>query len=78
MEDVLKHPTRVLSKEQRSRFLEDRCSVVEGMVDGSRLGRLYVANRRDFLATTHGVVNCRRTGPADTSTHGLTSQRNAQ
>ena len=43
MEDVLKHPTRVLSEEQRRRFFDDGCLVVEGLVDGTWLDRLHAA-----------------------------------
>lgn len=43
MEDVLKHPTRVLSEEQRRRFFEDGCLVVEGLVDDQWLDRLHAA-----------------------------------
>ena len=43
MEDVLKHPTRVLSEQQRRRFFDDGCLVVEGLVDGTWLDRLHAA-----------------------------------
>jgi ectoine hydroxylase len=43
MEDVFKHPTRVLSTEQRNRFFEDGCLIVEGLVDDKWLGRLNAA-----------------------------------
>jgi len=43
MEDVLKHPTRVLSEEQRRRLFDDGCLVVEGLVDGTWLDRLHAA-----------------------------------
>jgi hypothetical protein len=32
MEDVLKYPSKVLSEQQRNRFFEDGCLVVEGLV----------------------------------------------
>ncbi|ANK82824.1 MAG: hypothetical protein TEF_19990 [Rhizobiales bacterium NRL2] len=40
MEDVLKHPTTVLSKAQREQFFEDGCAVIEGAVDAAWLKRL--------------------------------------
>ena len=43
MEDVLTHPTRVLSDVQRRRFFDDGCLVVEGLVDDQWLDRLHAA-----------------------------------
>lgn len=39
MEDVLKHPTRVLSKRQREQFVEEGCLVVEDVADEKWLKR---------------------------------------
>lgn len=43
VDDVLGHPTRILSEAQRKQFFEDGCLVVEGLVDGKWLDRLHTA-----------------------------------
>lgn len=43
MEDVLKHPTRVLTKQQREQFFEEGCLVVENVADATWLRRLHQA-----------------------------------
>lgn len=40
MEDVLKHPTTVMTKAQREQFFEEGCGVVEGVADETWLRRL--------------------------------------
>lgn len=73
MEDVLKHPTRVLSEAQRRRFFEDGCLVVPGLVDGQWLACLNAAmavnveasrsismsDQRFVLETGHGAATPR-------------------
>ncbi len=43
MQDVLEHPTRVLSDAQRRRFFADGCLVLPGAVDAGWLARLHAA-----------------------------------
>ena len=45
MRDVLKHPCRTMSQDQRERFVEEGCAVVEGLIDVAWLARL-----RDAMA----------------------------
>jgi ectoine hydroxylase len=73
MEDVLKHPTRVLSEAQRRRFFEDGCLVVPELIDGQWLACLHAAmaanveasrsvsmsDQRFVLETGHGAATPR-------------------
>ena len=43
MQDILEHPTRVLSAAQRQRFFDDGFLVLEGLVDEAWLHRLHAA-----------------------------------
>lgn len=45
MEDVLKHPANVLTAQQRDRFFEDGCLVVECLVGEDWLARLHQATQ---------------------------------
>jgi hypothetical protein len=42
-QEILKHPTRGLTGDQRDRYFEDGCAVVEGVADASWLKRLRAA-----------------------------------
>jgi ectoine hydroxylase len=73
MDDVLKHPTQVLSETQRRCFFEDGCLVVPGLVDGQWLACLHAAmaanveasrsvsmsDQRFVLETGHGAATPR-------------------
>ena len=51
MEDVLKHPTKVLTEQQRNRFFEDGCLIAEGLVSDEWLGRLHEAMQASVEAS---------------------------
>ncbi len=57
MEDVLKHPAKVLTEQQRNRFFEDGCLVVEGLVDSEWLRRLTAAMETSVEASRNMTEN---------------------
>ncbi|NIO39256.1 MAG: phytanoyl-CoA dioxygenase family protein, partial [Burkholderiales bacterium] len=57
MEDVLKHPSRVLSKAQRKQFFDDGCLVVEGLVADQWLERLHAAMDANVEASRTAIEN---------------------
>ena len=60
MEDVLKHPSRILSEKQRRQFFEDGGLVVEGLIDQSWLDRLHAAMQANVEASRHVTGNDER------------------
>ena len=57
MHDVLEHPPRVLSEEQRQRFAEDGFLVVERLVDDAWLARLRAATEVSVRASRTVTVS---------------------
>ncbi|MEX0759188.1 MAG: phytanoyl-CoA dioxygenase family protein [Tistlia sp.] len=78
-EDILKHPTRVLSESQRERFFEEGCAVVEGVADARWLERLRAAMAemveasRQVAASDERFILEEGHGPEDPRLRRLTS-----